>query len=550
MRQAFIGVDVGTSSARAGVFDERGTLLATARHPITVWHEAGNVVEQSSSEIWSACAFAVRAAMAEGNLPASAVAGVGFDATCSLVVLDGGANALTVSPSGDQRRNVIVWMDHRATAEARAVNDTGDDVLRYVGGSISPEMEIPKLLWLKRHLPATYDRAGHFFDLADFLSFRATGSTARSMCTLTCKWNFLAHEGRWSPRYLERVGLGELARDDYARIGRQIAPPGTALGTGLSTSAANELGLIEGTPVGASLIDAHAGGVGTIGGRAKSGGPVDVCGRLAYIMGTSACIMATTAEPCFVPGVWGPYYSGMVPGLWLNEGGQSAAGAAIDHLIGSHPAYKQTVEAARAAGLDVLDYLERRIVSRFAHPGEAALLARDIHVLPEFLGNRSPHADPDSRAIVSGLDLDADIGAMERLFVAGLCGLAYGLADVVEAFRAHGVKSELMVISGGGARSALVRQIMTDTTGLTVVLPATPEPVLLGAAMLGAVAGKTYGSIGDAMAAMSAIGRSSEPSGAAVTDFHQAKRRVYRLMRKFDHDSRVAMREVPNLCHS
>jgi D-ribulokinase len=550
MKQAFIGVDVGTSSARAGVFDERGALLATARHPITVWHEAGNVVEQSSSEIWSACAAAVRTTMSEAGLPPSAIAGVGFDATCSLVVLDSGANALTVSPSGEARRNVIVWMDHRAMAEARAVNDTQDDVLRYVGGSISPEMEIPKLLWLKRHLPSSYDGAGHFFDLADFLSFKATGSVARSMCTLTCKWNFLAHEGRWSRRYLDRVGLGDLALGDYARIGQQIAAPGTALGTGLSTSAAHDLGLIEGTPVGASLIDAHAGGVGTIGGRTKSGGPVEVCKRLAYIMGTSACIMATTAEPCFVPGVWGPYYSGMVPGLWLNEGGQSAAGAAIDHLIGSHPAYKQAVEAARADGLEVLDYLERRVVSRFAHPGDAARLARDIHVLPEFLGNRSPYADPDSRAIVSGLDLDVDIGALERLFVAGLCGLAYGLTDVVDALRTQGVESELMVISGGAARSALVRQIMTDTTGLTVALPETQEPVLLGAAMLGAVAGKVYGSIGEAMTSMSAIGWSSEPTGTDVADFHQAKRRVYRLMRQLDHASRAAMRDAGGPCRA
>jgi D-ribulokinase len=550
MRQAFIGVDVGTSSARAGVFDERGALLATARHPITVWHEAGNVVEQSSSEIWSACTDAVRTAMAEASLPPSAVGGVGFDATCSLVVLDAGANALTVSPSGESRRNVIVWMDHRAMAEARAVNDTQDDVLRYVGGSISPEMEIPKLLWLKRHLPSTYNGAGHFFDLADFLSFKATGSVARSMCTLTCKWNFLAHEGRWSRRYLDRVGLGDLALGDYARIGQQIAAPGTALGAGLSKSAAHELGLIEGTPVGASLIDAHAGGIGTIGGRTKSGGPVEVCQRLAYIMGTSACIMATTAEPCFVPGVWGPYYSGMVPGLWLNEGGQSAAGAAIDHLIGSHPAYRQAVEAARTAGLEVLDYLERRVVSRFAHPGDAARLARDIHVLPEFLGNRSPYADPDSRAIVAGLDLDVDIGALERLFVAGLCGLAYGLADVVETLRAHGVESELMVMSGGAARSALVRQIMTDTTGLTVALPETQEPVLLGAAMLGAVAGKVYGSIGEAMTQMSAIGWSSAPTGTDVADFHKSKRRVYRLMRQLDHASRAAMRGAGGACRS
>src|SRR5258708_25294286 len=132
MKQAFIGVDVGTSSARAGVFDEKEARLATARHPITVWHEAGSVVEQSSSDIWAACAASVRAAMAEAALPPSAVKGLGFDATCSLVVLDAAGDPLTVSASGDQRRNVIVWMDHRAIVEARLVNDTRDDVLRYL----------------------------------------------------------------------------------------------------------------------------------------------------------------------------------------------------------------------------------------------------------------------------------------------------------------------------------------------------------------------------------------------------------------------------------
>jgi D-ribulokinase len=544
MRQAFIGVDVGTSSARAGVFDEKGTLLATARHPITVWHEAGNVVEQSSSEIWAACAASIRASMAEAALPPSAVKGIGFDATCSLVVLDAAANPLTVSTSSDERRNVIVWMDHRAIAEARLVNDTHDDVLRYVGGSISPEMEIPKLLWLKRHLPSTYRSAGHFFDLADYLSFRATGSTARSICTLACKWNFLAHERRWSDGYFERIGLGDLASDSYAKIGKEIVAPGTPLGGGLTKSAAHDFGLLAGTPVGASLIDAHAGGVGTIGGREKSGQPVDVCRRLAYIMGTSACIMATTSEPRFVPGVWGPYFSGMVPGFWLNEGGQSAAGAAIDHLIKSHPAYDEAVAAAHAGGMEILEFLERRIVSRSQNPGEAALFARDIHVLPEFLGNRSPFADPDSRAIVAGMDLDADIGSMERLFVAGLCGLAYGLADVVEAFRSHGLDSDLMVISGGAGRSSLVRQIMADTTGLTVAVPETQEPVLLGAAMLGAVAGTAYGSIGEAMASMSAIGCLSEPTAAGMADFHRTKREVHRLMRRLDRESRDAMHRI------
>jgi D-ribulokinase len=541
MRQAFIGVDVGTSSARAGVFDESGVLLSTARHPIAVWHEAGDVVEQSSSDIWAACVAAVRSAMTEAALPPAAIKGLGFDATCSLVVLDRAAAPLTVSLSGDVSRNVIVWMDHRATAEARFVNDTQHDVLRYVGGSISPEMEIPKLLWLKRHLSASYDAAGHFFDLADFLSFRATGSTARSMCTVTCKWNYLAHERRWSESYFERLGLGDFVSDGYARIGSEIVAPATRLGRGLTGRAASELGLDEGTPVGASLIDAHAGGVGTIGGRAVRGESVDVCSRLAYIMGTSACIMATTTKPCFVPGVWGPYHSGMVPGFWLNEGGQSAAGAAIDHLVRSHPASAQAVASAQDSGLGILEFLEKRIVSRVGSVGRAAVCARDIHVLPEFLGNRSPYADPDSRAVIAGLDLDADVGAMERLFVAGLCGLAYGLADVVDAFRSHGVDSSMMVMSGGAGRSPLVRQIMADTTGLTVALPETQEPVLLGAAMLGAVAGGAYASVGEAMAAMSAIGRLSEPTAPDMADFHRSKRRVHALMRKFEREGRDAM---------
>jgi D-ribulokinase len=542
MRRAFVGVDVGTSSARAGVFDEAGTLLSTARHPIAVWHDAGDIVEQSSSDIWAACVASVRAAMAEAALPPDAVVGIGFDATCSLVVLDHAAEPLTVSTSGDHQRNVIVWMDHRATAEARLVNDTQDDVLRYVGGSISPEMEIPKILWLKRHLPASYDAAGHFFDLADYLSFRATGSTARSVCTVTCKWNFLAHEGRWSDSYFQRIGLGDFVSDGYAKIGTEIVAPGTPLGRGLTGSAALELGLREGIPVAASLIDAHAGGVGTIGGRIAGEQGVDVCDRLAYIMGTSACIMATTTKPCYVPGVWGPYYSGMVPELWLNEGGQSAAGAAIDHLIRSHPASAEAKASADAAGLGILECLEQRIVSRAGGIGAAALLARDIHVLPEFLGNRSPFADPDARAVIAGLDLDAGIDSMERLFVAGLCGLAYGLADVVDAFRSNGVDPRLMVISGGAARSPLVRQIMADTTGLTVALPETQEPVLLGAAMLGAVAGGGYRSIADAMASMSAIGRLSDPAAPGMTDFHRSKRDVYRLMRQLERQGRVAMR--------
>lgn len=541
MRQAYIGVDVGTSSTRAGIFDESGNLLAAARHPIRMWQEAGDIVEQSSDDIWNACVTSVRAAMAEAAISPDHVKGIGFDATCSLVVLDRAGAPLTVSNSGEAARNVIVWMDHRAIEETRWINETKDDVLRYVGGSISPEMEMPKLLWLKRHLRSSFDAAGHFFDLADYLTFRATGATTRSMCTVTCKWNYLAHEQRWSASYFERIGLQDFVADNYARIGTDIVAPGTPLGAGLSQSVAQELGLRAGTPVGASLIDAHAGGIGAIGGRDASGGDVNVGDRLAYIMGTSACIMATTVEPRFVSGVWGPYYQGMVPGVWLNEGGQSAAGAAIDHLLRSHPAHAEASAAARDQNTDVIELLERRIMANAGDAGHAALLARDLHILPEFLGNRSPYADPDSRAVIAGLDLDSGIGALERLFVAGLCGLAYGLADVIDAFAASGVLSRMVVMAGGAARSPLVRQIMADTTGLTVALPRTQEPVLLGAAMLGAVASGAYTSLTETMAAMSALGRVSDPTDPAISAFHSSKRKVHQRLRELDRDSRAMM---------
>jgi D-ribulokinase len=314
MAGVFIGVDVGSASARAGVFDDKGTLLAAARHSIRIWRDADGVVEQSSADIWSAVAAGVREAVRHAGVAGPAVRGIGFDATCSLVVLDDDARPLAVGPSEDPQRDIIMWMDHRAVAEAQHINATAHPVLRYIGGVISPEMQTPKLLWLKRHRPRTFAAAGNLFDLSDFLTFRATGSLARSTCTVTCKWTYLAHERRWDDTYFDTIGLGELTANDYRRIGREIVAPGSALGGGLTSAAATELGLEPGTPVGAALIDAHAGGVGTIGGLDDSGESVDATRRIGYIMGTSACIMATTRQPSFVPGVWGPYYSAMVPG--------------------------------------------------------------------------------------------------------------------------------------------------------------------------------------------------------------------------------------------
>ena len=99
-----------------------------------------------------------------------------------------------------------MWMDHRAQAEALAINGSGSPVLDYVGGGFSPEQQPPKLLWLKRHLPDTWARAAHFFDLPDWLTFRATGNPARSLCSVTCKWGYVRHRGGWDRGFLDETG--------------------------------------------------------------------------------------------------------------------------------------------------------------------------------------------------------------------------------------------------------------------------------------------------------------------------------------------------------
>ena len=510
-----IGVDVGTGSVRAGVFDALGHLIGTGRRDIAIWHDAGGVVEQSGDDIWSAVCAAVRGAMTQAGTDPARVAGIGFDATCSLVVLGPGGAPLAAGPSRDPARNVIVWMDHRATDQAARINAGGHGVLAYVGGRISPEMETPKLLWLAEHLPATFDAAWQFMDLADFLTWRATGSLARSSCTVTCKWTWLAHEGRWDPAYFRAIGLGALADEGFARIGTEVVAPGSALAQGLTAQAAADLGLRPGTPVGAGLIDAHAGGIAT------AGITGDAAGTLAYVFGTSSCTMTTTAAPVFVPGVWGPYLGAMVQGMWLNEGGQSAAGAAIARLLDMHPLSRSEAEAAGAQGLSLPQHLARLAGAQGL--SQSVLLADGLHVVPEFLGNRAPFADPAARAVIAGLGMDQDQASLVALYVAGLCGIGYGLRQIIETQARHGAPVARIAISGGAGQDALVRQVLADATGLPVIAPETDEPVLLGSAMLGAMAGAVHPDMQAAMTAMARPGRTFAPAGGQVAAAHAAR---------------------------
>lgn len=531
-----IGVDVGTGSARAGVFDRTGKLLGVGKHALTLWHEPGDIVEQSSDQIWSAVCTAVRGAMA--GLDPAKVTGIGFDATCSLVAVDAAGGGIAVGPSDDPARNVMVWMDHRAQGEAEEINAMGHRVLDYVGGRISPEMETPKLLWLSRHRPQAFAKAAHFFDLADYLTWRASGSLARSVCTVTCKWTWLAHEASWDASYFRAIGLGVLADEGFARIGTEMVAPGQHLG-GLTDRAASDLGLVPGIPVASSLIDAHAGGIGTLC-ASVPGADEPATARLAYIFGTSACSMASTREAVEVPGVWGPYFNAMIPGLWLNEGGQSAAGAALEHLVHLHRDAPGIEADAASQGRSLIAHVAAHAETLGATLSETILAAREMVVVPEFLGNRSPFAEPDARAVISGLGLDRGIDSLAALYLAGLSGIGYGLRQLLDRFDAQGLHVTTIVASGGAAQSALVCQMIADATGRSVALPEAAEPVLLGASMLASVAGKAHATLDEAMASMSGPAKLFRPADGALAELHRTRFRCFEALQSVARDFRSA----------
>lgn len=531
-----IGVDVGTGSARAGVFDPQGKLLGVGKHPVTMWQESGDIVEQSSEQIWQAVCSAVRDAMAASGVAPEAILGIGFDATCSLVAVGKDGHGVPVGPSGDRNRNVIVWMDHRAQAEAEEINAGGHAVLDFVGGRISPEMETPKLLWLARHMPESFTSAEHFLDLSDYLTWRASGSLARSSCTLTCKWTYLAHEGRWDAEYFHSVGLGTLADEGFARIGTNVVAPATPVG-GLTLPAASDLGLKPGTTVAAALIDAHAGGLGTLG-VTVTGQATDPTRRLAYIFGTSACSMVSTRSAVPVPGVWGPYFGAMLPDLWLNEGGQSAAGAALDHLIHLHRDAPMLAREAEAQGRSLIDFVADHAARLATDPSDTIRAAAELIVVPEFLGNRSPFAEPEARAIISGLGMDRGIDSLAALYLAGLSGIGYGLRQLLDKLEERGLRQSTIVVSGGAAQNTLVCQMLADSTGLAVALPVLQEPVLRGAAMLAAVASKVHPDVSSAMTSMSGTAQLFQPAGGDIAKLHLSRYSAFSALQTTARDLR------------
>lgn len=541
MKKEFcIGIDVGTGSVRAGIFSMKGKMISSATVPIKIWRPQTDFVEQSSENIWRSACQAVRTAMKEGGVKAEQIAGISFDATCSLVCLDNQDRPLTVSPSGKNEQNVIVWMDHRAIDQVQRINATRHKVLKYVGGIMSPEMEPPKLLWLKENMKPTWRKAGKFFDLADFMTYRATGTDVRSLCTVVCKWTYQGHLksphpdsiGTWDASFWNSIGLDDLAKNDFEKIGRRIRPMGEAIGNGLTEKAAGDFGLALGTPVGVGIIDAHAGGIGMLGAalNGKRPTPKILESRLALIGGTSTCHMAVSREPLFIRGIWGPYFSAMIPGLWLTEGGQGATGSLVDFSIFSHRLSGELQKEEKKTGKTVYEIFNRKLEELAKSLSFPAELTSDRHVLPYHHGNRSPRANPTLKGVQCGMKLDLSINELAQQYLATIQGIAYGTRHIIEEMNRKGYNIKTIFACGGGTKNPVFVREHADATGCEIVIPKEPEAVLSGSAILGAVASGVYPNVLVAMANMNQPGKIIAPSGGKVAQYHEKKYRVFKAM--------------------
>ncbi|KAF2483202.1 FGGY family of carbohydrate kinases [Neohortaea acidophila] len=559
----YIGIDVGTGSARACVINDKGDIVGLASENIQLWQPQTGHYEQSTTDIWKCICSSVHRAMREKNIDPSSVKGLGFDATCSLAVFshDTDEPVCVTGPKFDNAdgndRNIVLWLDHRPVEETKLINATNHPLLKYVGGQMSIEMEVPKALWLKNNMPkALFDRC-KFFDLADALTHMATGNESRSLCSVVCKQGYvpLGVDGSikgWQEDFLGQIGLADLCEDDFKRMGGVDRVNGHYLTAGervggLSEKAAAEMGLPAGIAVGSGVIDAYAGWIGTIGAKVDLGEYAEqsagtnhsvsqAFNRLAAVAGTSTCHLAMSEKPVFVKGVWGPYRDVLVPDFWMAEGGQSATGELLKHVIETHPAYADAMSTARGKDQNIYDFLNGVLDTMKTKQQAPAVsyLGRHLFFYGDFFGNRSPVANPDMAGAVIGLTSDKSIDSLALHYYGAMEFIALQTRQIIETMNAAGHAITSIFMSGSLCQNAILMHLMATACDVPVVIPQyISAAVVHGAAMLGAKAASTDANgksepLWDVMERMSKPGTATYPGKeAGEKALLQAKYKVF-----------------------
>jgi FGGY-family pentulose kinase len=508
----FVGIDGGTEGIRVGIFDRRGEPVVFAGEPYGLKHPRSGWAEQDPDEWWSSLVRAMRRALDEGGLDPGQIAGISVDATtCTVVAVDGKDRIL---------RPAIMWMDVRASDQARRVAETGDPALKYNGhGPVSAEWMPCKALWLKENEPDTYDGAARICEYLDWITHRLTGEWTASINTASFRWYYDRNEGGFPEGLYSGLGLDDLLE----KFPQNVLDMGAVAGE-LTREAAEELGLRPGIPVAEGGGDAFVAMVGL---------NVLRPGKTALIAGSSHVVVGQSAEPVYGRGFFGSYTDAVVPGQYTVEGGQTSTGSVVkwfkDHFA------KGSAEEAARRGVDVYDVLNEKAAK--VSPGSQGLV-----VLDYWQGNRTPYTDSEARGMIWGLSLHHGEGHVFRAILEGIC---YGTEHILRTMRNNDFECTEGVICGGATKSGLWMQIHADVSNLPISFTSVTEAPTLGSAILGAVGAGAYPDLQTAADEMVHVERSIEPDPERHEEYRfyvDKYVETYPRMRELVHD--VSRREA------
>ncbi len=509
-----IGVDFGTESGRALLLDlASGEELAVGAVPYPhgvidrTLPSTGEALPpdwalQDPDDWVTVLENAIAYVVAEAGVNASDVAGLGIDFTsCTVLPVDSEGEPLCKYEHWRGRPHAWpkLWKHHAAQPVADRLNEVaqerGEQFLSRYGGRISSEWYFPKLIELWREDRELYDEAYAFIEATDWIVWWLTGREVRQSCTAGYKAMWSPDEGLPPREYFEAAYPGFDTPSE--KLGHQFAPLGTRAGT-LRPQAAAAIGLPESVAVAVGNVDSFVSvpGVG-----------VDHAGTFVIVIGTSICDMIVDSREVHVPGITGVVRDGILPGLYGYEAGQTAVGDMLAWFVDT---------LAPDRGYESLEQAAAAIA-----PGATGLVALDW-----WNGNRTILADADLTGAIFGLALQS---TPEQIYRALMESIAFGSRRIMENFEEHGLPLQEIVACGGIAeKSPLMMQLLADTSGLSVHVPASAEVPARGAALFGAVAAGEFDDIAGAVSATKpALARTYTPNAGAKASYD----RVYAIYR-------------------
>jgi L-ribulokinase len=483
-----IGIDFGTLSGRALLVDTRdGREIATAvfDYPHAVMDEtlpSGKRLPpewalQHPQDYLDVFTHTIPAVLRQSGIDPKQVVGLAVDFTASSPLpakADGTPLCFLEQYRDEPHAYVKLWKHHASQPQADRINEVarqrGEWWLKRYGGKYSSEWFFSKLLQILDESPQVYQAIDNFIESADWVIWQLTGKMSRNTCTAGYK--MLVQDGKYpSADYFAALNpafrnvIAEKVQGDFAPLAGKAGE--------LTPAMAAQLGLPAGIAVAVANVDAHVTAPAV-----KATQP----GVMVMIMGTSTCHIMSADILQDVDGMCGVVDGGIIDGLYGYEAGQSGVGDIfawyVDH--GVPPEYH---EAARAAGLNLHEYLEREAAKQ--QPGEHGLIALDW-----WNGNRSTLVDTELSGVLIGATLATRAPEIYRALIEAT---AFGTREIIEAFEARGVHVKELVAAGGlPEKNALLRQIYADVTGRTFKLAGSSQSPALGSAMHAAVAAGIY----------------------------------------------------------